>query len=257
MKRFFTIILCGIMACSMAACAKKQTPQEIYDMAQKKNSELSSMEMTANSTVNMKQKDLEMTQSVNSEIKIDNLNTEKMRYFMTGTTTVAGQTLDMTMFYTDGYYYMETAGQKIKVAMDLDEMTKQMQQNTNISQFSSADFLELTEAQSGNDHVLTYKVDPAKMTDLMESIYKTMGVDESLGGNIKIEEMSGEATVNNKGYYTAMKTYMKLKMTVQGETIYMDLTADSVVKNPGQAVEVTLPSTDGFTEMDASLLGLN
>lgn len=257
MKRFLTLMLCGIMACSMAACGKKQTPQEIYDAAQKKNSELTSMDMTANSTVNMKQQGLDMTQTVKSDIKIDNLNTEKMRYLMTGTTSIAGQFLDMTIFYVDGYYYMETAGQKIKVAMDMAGITKQIQQNTSISQFSSADLQELTATSSGKNQVLTYKIDPAKVSDLMDSVYETMGIDKSISGDMKINEMSGEATVNDKGFYTAMKSYMKLDMTVQGETINMEVTMDSVINNPGQAVEVTLPSTEGFEEMDASAIGLN
>ena len=47
---------------------------------------------------------------------------------------------------------------------------------------------------------------------------------------------------------------MDIDMEAQGQKASMVINMDSTVNNPGQPVEVTLPSTDGFTEVDASLL---
>ena len=257
MKRILTLTLCAVMALSMAACGKKQTPQEIYDIAAQKNAELTSMDMTSDTTILMKQQGLEMTQTVKADMKMDQLNTDNIQFLMNATTALAGQSIDMVNFYTDGYYYMETSGQKIKAPFDLAKMTEQIRQSTGVTDFTSADMKELSVKKSGGNQILTYTVDPEKVVNMMDSVYKTMGIDESLGGQMKVHEMSGELTVNKDGFYSSMKSFMKLEVTVQEQTISMDMTMDATINNPGKPVEFTLPSTDGFEEVDPSILGLN
>lgn len=74
------------------------------------------------------------------------------------------------------------------------------------------------------------------------------------GVTYTIKEASGEATVNKEGYFTNSKIKMSLEMNTQGETIAMVMDTDSTYNNPGQAVEVTAPDLEGYTEIDASAM---
>ena len=49
---------------------------------------------------------------------------------MTSTLNMLGQTMDMNMYYSDGYYYMNTNGTKQKIKMDIAGLQKQIQSTT-------------------------------------------------------------------------------------------------------------------------------
>ena len=155
------------------------------------------------------------------------------------------------MYYKDGYYYIDTAGQKIMYAMDVEAMTEQILQSTEGS--VSSDYLtEITAEKEGDDTLLTFTADASQMSEYVESALSGMG---SMGlGDITydIKEVSGEAVVNADGYFSSTDMKMVIDMTANGETISMDVTTNVVYENPGQAVEIAAPELEGYTEVDLS-----
>ena len=79
--------------------------------------------------------------------------------------------------------------------------------------------------------------------------------DQLEGLAYTIKEVSGESVVNKDGYVTSGKVRMVMDMTMAGETISMEADTTVIYHNPGQTVEVAEPSLDGYTEIDASLVG--
>ncbi len=157
------------------------------------------------------------------------------------------------MYYENGYYYMDSMGQKVKYAMDLDAMMKQVKQSTEGASVNSSYLKEITAKKDGNNQVLTFTVDAEKMDAYVQDMMGQLGTNME-GVTYTIKEASGEATVNKDGYFTNSKVKMSLEMNTQGETIAMVMDTDSTYNNPGQTVEVTAPDLEGYTEIDASAM---
>ena len=102
----------------------------IYDEASKKTSELQEMDIETTAAMTMTQGDQTIDLSTTMDIQMTGANTDDMKYLAAGKTTMAGQDIDVTMYYEGGYYYMETMGQKIKYAMDLNQLMEQVKQST-------------------------------------------------------------------------------------------------------------------------------
>lgn len=257
MKKVCAFLLTAAMAISMIGCGGKQDPKEMYDAAVKKSQELTSMEMEYEMDMVMTQSDEKIDISTAMNMKMDGIDTENMRYLAEGTTTTMGQTIDTTMYYADGYYYMEAMGQKIKYAMDLDKMMEQIKSSTGGGSMDSSYLKDIQAKQDGDNQILTYTADASKMDDYVQEIFSSMGEMgsqlEGIAYNIK--EVSGESVINKDGYVISGTVKMVMDMTIEGETISMEADTKIVYLNPGQTVEVTAPSLDGYTEVDASLMG--
>ncbi len=254
MKKYLMLFLTLATMLTLSACKGEKDPKVLYDEASKKTSELSSMDVT--SLVNMQMTQGENTTDIKMDLdmKMADINTENMRYLAKGTTSLMGQNIDMLMYYENGYYYMDSMGQKVKYAMDLNAMMEQIKQSTEGASVNSSYLKEITAKKEGDNRILTFTVDAEKMDTYVQDLMGQLGTKME-GVAYTIKEASGEATVNKDGYFTNSKIKMSLEMNTQGQTIAMVMDTDSTYNNPGQTVEVTAPELEGYTEIDAGALG--
>lgn len=252
MKKTAALLMATVLAASMMACGK--SPEEIFNEASAKSAEMTDMDMTM--LMNLSIANEEMSMDVNSEIdmKASALNTEEMAYAAEGSVgvSVAGmeQSVDTKMFYKDGYCYTETMGEKIKYAMDIEAMMESIEQSNMASGMMAEDMAELNMEKSGDNKVFTFVADPEKMNGMMQ---ETLGMmTEQLGTDvdIKVTELKGECTVNKDGYYTNMKITMAYDMSMMGMTFTATGDVETIINNPGAPVEVTIPDTEGYTEVE-------
>ena len=257
MKKVCAFLLTAAMVLSMTGCGSKQDPKEVYDAAMKKSQELTSMEMDYEMDMVMNQGGEKIDISTSMNMKMDGLDTENMRYLAKGTTTTMGQTIDTAMYYADGYYYMEAMGQKIKYAMDLDKMVEQIKSSTGGGSMDSSYLKDIQVKKDGDNQILTYTADASKMDAYVQEVFGAMGdIGSQLEGfTYTIKGVGGESVINKDGYVISGTVKMVMDMTMEGETISMESDTKIVYHNPGQAVEVAEPSLDGYTEVDASLIG--
>ena len=241
-----------------AGCGGGKDARTIYDEASKKTSELKDMDLTTNVAMTMSQGDQTIDVTTAMDIQMTGVNTEDMRYLATGKTSMAGQDIDMSMYYEGGYYYMETMGQKIKYAMDLNQLMEQVKQSTEGANMESSYMKEITAKKDGENQRLTFTADAEKMDAYVQDIMSSMGTAAAgmEGVTYKIKEASGEAVVNKDGYFSSMKIKMLMDMEVQGETISIDMDTDAVYRNPGQVVTLAAPSLDGYQEVDPAAMGV-
>lgn len=183
------------------------------------------------------------------DVKIADMNSESMKYLAEGTTSIMGQDIDISMYYENGYYYVESMGQKVKYAMDLNAMIEQVKQSTEGTGVQSEYLKEITAKKDGDNQILTFTVDAEKMDAYVNDILGEMGTNME-GMAYTIKDASGEAVVNKEGYFSSAKIKMTLEMTVDGETMTMVMDSNSTYNNPGQTVEVTAPDLEGYTEID-------
>lgn len=258
MKKCLALLLSAAMVLSLAGCGGGKDAKTIYDEASKKTSELKDMDIATTSAITMTQGDQTMDLSTDMEIQMTGVNTEDMKYMGTGKTTLSGQDIDMSMYYENGYYYMETQGQKIKYAMDLNQLMEQVKQSTEGANMESSYMKDITAKKEGGNQHLTFTMDASKMDSYVKDIMSSMGgaIPGAEDISYKIKAASGEAVVNKDGYFSNMDIKMSMDVTAQGETISMDTDTKVEYRNPGQAVTVTMPNLDGYQEVDPATMGI-
>lgn len=258
MKKGIAFLLGAAMVLSLAGCGGGKDARTIYDEASKKTSELKDMEITTTVDMTMVQGDQSIDMTTAMDILMSGANTEEMKYLATGKTSMAGQDVDMSMYYADGYYYIESSGQKIKYAMDLNQLMEQVKQSTEGANMESSYMKEITAKKDGDNQVLTFTADAEKMDAYVQDMMSSIGTAAAgmEGVSYKIKEASGEAVVNKDGYFTDMKMKMSMDMEVQGQTIGMDMDTAATYKNPGQAVTFEEPDLEGYQEVDPAAMGI-
>ena len=139
--------------------------------------------------------------------------------------------------------------------MALMEQVKQTTDNGNLN----VEYMKDIQAKKdGDTTILTFSADPAKMDSYMKEMMESMGgVMQGMDtAQFTIKTVEGDLTLNKEGYYTNMKMTMDMDMTMQGETIGLKMEMTAEVHDPGKTVEVTLPDTEGYQEIDPSVLNV-
>lgn len=143
-------------------------------------------------------------------------------------------------YYTDGYYYMNMEGLKVKMPLSFEEI---MGQTISLSDSASEPICAIKDiSRSGSTYTLVYA--GSAMTGLTEQIVgmmDTTGVANVEMPEISLKDTTISVTVQN-GHLTGMKANISMDTTVEGET--MSLAMDMNVTNVkfGSNVTVTLPT---------------
>mgnify|MGYP001649782842 FL=1 len=254
-RQMAAAVMAGAMlAAAVTGCAGKQDPKEVYDAAVAKNAALESVDVDADMKIGLTMGEENMEVEVATNIKADQSDKEHLKYLTTASTTRQGQSIETTAFYTDGYYYMDAAGQKLKYPME--EMIKTIEDSVGTAEMTSDSMESIELKEDGDNRILTFTADPEKMSGYLDEVMGSLGDMGALGDvNMTIDSASGEYTINKDGYYTDMKMDMAITMEAAGSTMNMTIGMTGSYNNPGQAVEVTIPDTEGYTEIDPALMG--
>ena len=146
-------------------------------------------------------------------------------------------------YYTDGYYYMNMEGLKVKLPLSFEDI---MGQTVALTDSASEPIALLKDiSRSGNTYTITYAGEA--MTSLTEQVMGMMGATDVSGGGmefipqVNLKDTTISVTVQN-GHLTGMVLKLDLDTTVEDQT--MSLTMDMKVTNVkfGNNVTVTLPS---------------
>lgn len=152
---------------------------------------------------------------------------------------------DIAYYYTDGVFYMNMGGQKVKMDMSFEDMMQQMGDLSAMQKTEPICMIDSIE-KSGNTSTVTYSA--SGMNGMIDSVLQSMGMTTADMG-VTIDDMSAKVTVSN-GAIKDMDIAMQLTMTVEGQTMTMDMTMDCTINKLGNSVTVTLPSDlDTYEEM--------
>lgn len=215
--------------------------------ATKKTNALTSMAAKSIINMNMSMDGQSVQAAMDMDMKFKNLNTNNMQYLVNTRIDMLGVKMDGYMFYTNGYYYMNMAGEKMKVPMDLDSMVQQVNTSTNTLGLSSLDYyqnLQVLDDGYGNK-TFNFSCDPSQMSGYINSVYSQMGLTAT---NANIKAINGSIYLTNDGYCGAQSINMNVDITSSGQTVSADMAIYIGYINPGQPVDFTLPSTEGYTE---------
>ena len=207
-------------------------------------------EQDVTARMTMKASDIEITADsvMNTKAYVDPDKLKDAQMEITGTTTtrVTGSepvVSNIKACYTGGVYYMDMGdGVKVKMTLDLDELTAQLHSFG----VSDADVLPLCYIknikQSGSDLTVTY--DGSALNSTINEILTSYagGLPEgSANTKVEFKDTAITMTVRN-GQLAEVAVKGTVKITVEGETVSASMDVKSVVKATGSAVKISIPS---------------
>ena len=254
MKRLMTALLAAVMTVTMAGTAlAAEDPAALLERVTQKANELDSMDcdLGVHAVMVMQDPEMDLDLSLNLDMmmnmKMDQIKSGNLRYKADMAMEFLGQTEYATVFYKDGYYSMDSNGEKIKYPMDLNSMIASVEQTTAAADLAPSLMKSLSVREEGENRVLSYVADPAKMNAYVQDALKPLLGSMDVG--MIIREVKGEYVINKDDYYTSMNMYMVMDMSSYGETLRIIMLLEGNLNNPGQPVNLELPSTDGYSDL--------
>ena len=142
-----------------------------------------------------------------------------MRYMAYCRMTIPeSEPITYSMYYLDGYIYMDMLGQKVKYCGHgrHDEPGPGVIQAFDVPEDLVGDFSQWDE---GENKVIGYTINDAKMNEYMQMVLGSTGLTGMLDGlDMKLYNIRGEYVVNPAGDCIKMRLKMDMDMTMQGET---------------------------------------
>ena len=152
---------------------------------------------------------------------------------------------DINYYYTDGYYYVSAADQKLKMPLSFEEAMGQMESlaSTGSSVEPICLLKDITSSGTSSNRTYSLTYSGSAMTGLMESVMEMLPTDIT-GTSVptmKMDDMVIAVSVSN-GAMTGMGTTMNVETTVEGQT--MSIAMEMKINNikTGNSVTVNLPT---------------
>lgn len=262
MKRLLALTISALLLCPMTSfAAQTEEAKAVYLEMMEKTQTLNEMNAYYDMTVKMTGdmfKDIEMDSldmRIEMNTRMHNLtNPSDLRFqafSRVSMPSLMAQPMEFSMYYMDGYYYMDMLGQKVKSPMPLDQAMEEVTSTSQMFDNSLEDFTDLTLRTEGENRILSYTMDAGKLNDQMMAILGAPGMNSMYQGiSFNVSNIRGEYIVNPEGYYIKANVLMDMSMTMEGETINMAIVADVGVADPGQPVAIALPNPAEYTEQN-------
>ena len=208
-KKVTALLLSCMLFFSISGCQKKRTAKEVLKSSLKQSSKLKDADFSGEASYKIANSEASSSSNVtikmNFDTKLQTVDKDQLKMSMTSTLNMLGQTMDMNMYYSDGYYYMNTNGTKQKIKMDIAGLQKQIQSTTG-------------------------------QTSLPAKYYKDLKLSEKDGNTIL------KYSINNDGLNQYVKESIQMVMeSGDNETGSITLKMNLTYHDPGKSVTVTLP----------------
>lgn len=187
---------------------------------------------------------LDMPMSVQTDMNMQNMDSSKMaiKGKMTATSAKAGvtekQEQDVSYYYADGYYYMASGDEKIKMAMS---MNQSMGQFSDMSSTASQPISMIQSIQkSGDTYTIIYSSD--SMNALVSSVLSSMdSLVNTTGMTANMDKVEVKVSAKD-GQISTMDMSMNVAFAVAGEKLDMSISAKYTVKATGDSVKIVAPT---------------
>lgn len=167
-----------------------------------------------------------------------------LRMLLESTKTGAGSEEKVKIFYVDGRCYYDNAVSRIAVAADPRELTEV---TGNSAHYLSTDSVEkmnnLSMSWEGENRVITYSLD-----------LSAIGLENTEDTTYEVREFNEVLVIDRNGYCVYQKQTIDISQIIDyGEGFRMTSkikeVAEMRLENPGQKVDVPIPSTEGYDEI--------
>ena len=267
MKRFAAVLLSAALLCPMTAYAdNSDDARALYHQVEEKQKALTDMNAFADFKISVGGDMLEeagidsMNMRMEMNMKMNHMtDPQQMKYMVYARTTMDGlqEPVIMSAYYQDGWYYVDTMGQKIKMPMDVSAITEQTKVST--LTFDEDDLLSNFRLWGeGENKVVGFVIEDDKMNEYIQTVLSAAGMSglTDLSG-LDISDIQCEYVVDPAGNCVKMRMKLDMSVTEQGQTVTMKMDGDIGIADPGQPVEVPSVQDPASYQDMAAYLGEN
>ena len=255
LKKLLALGIAIIMLAALTACGGDDQNDELtpYQFVEQASEKLESADGTAynmNMDVSVTIPDLPedqgtMTMKMTGDAKQEKVgeNNYKLAYNMsTDMYAMGAGTVDMEMYYADGYMYynIPAAEAKYKIAMDMQEALEEANSSA-LDGIEEEMVKESSMADEGDGKVVTMTLDGTKMTDMVTNMTGNLTASLGEGGEISIGDIPYTVHIDADGNITSIEMDMTFDMTIQGSAMNMSMNLVMDVTSIG-GVTVELPA---------------
>ena len=287
MKKLSALIMALALAFSVTACSggnnksdsssedTGRTAQEILESNLEKSKDMKDVDMTmavkyvyetssedSSSSDSSSEDSSSQTISMNYDAKISDSGEDNMKMSMEGALSASGVSIDMNIYYSDGYYYLNMMNQKMKQQMNVSDVQKRISSATSQSQLPVDNYKNIVVSQDDDGNtVLDYELNEDGLNeyiqmaaDQISSASGSTASSDDLDG-IRISSFSGTRTLDkDDNTLKDSAEFVMVSSSYEGETV--TVTMDVTYNNPGKSVTVTLPD-DLNDYQESSSISLN
>ncbi len=224
------------------AQAVSQKGQKLYDEASQKTLELPGLDMNTDLWMSFSYEGMELSASEHTQIKYHDLNTPNMEFLLVTTSSLFGLNMTETSFYTGGCYYTDDYG-KYKMYIGPQDMMEHLPFEKPRGEFGIfLDNLQVAEDGAGNK-ILLYSAQIKDLDNDLSNFY-----DDALPSlsDFQFSQINGKITINAEGYLSNETLSLYMTLTEEGETMDVSMDINQNYNNPGQAISIEFPSTEGY-----------
>ena len=241
--------------------ADMSDPMSVYRAAQDKMNAVDSMDASVVYKMSMSEADTAINMDMVMNLKLKGAQTGDIEFVSDGNMTMLGMEMPYSMFYTDGYYYIDMMGMKVKEAMPMAEALEDAQSNMELVNVDENLMENMQMRTEGGKTVISYEVGMEEINSYLNQVMGTAGMEDLLGSvDYRINITNGEAVIDESGYCTSERIYMDMDMIVTdpetgaSESLNCKLDMSLVYNNPGQPVDFVIPSTEGYEDVTTPAL---
>lgn len=256
------LCLALVLSMSLAGCGDKSEtgdsgeldPYKIYNDAAAKMKDMKDMQ----AKVDMDMKIGAQGQTVDMNIGMDMKEVIKseeeveMASTLTMTSEHEDMDMDMSMWYKDGWMYIEAAGTKTKQKVDVEDAASKMSVNLGTEKMTKDLADKATAVKDGDVTNIEFKIKGEKVQDLMSKMMKSgdssvTDVFQALG-DVKTGDMTLSAVVDEEGYMTDVKMSGDVSISTNGTEGKTDFEMTMSDIKIDQGLVIDFPSFDDYTE---------
>ena len=262
MKRLLAAALGAALLCPMTAYAdQSQEALALYKEVEARNQNITDMNAYYDFKIKVSGSLLEkegmspMDMRLEMNMKMNHIkDPQLMRYMAYCRMTIPdSEPVTYSMYYVDGYSYIDMMGQKIKSPMAMGDMMNQALAASSAFEAPQDLIGNFQLWNEGENKVVGYTINDARMNEYMQMVLGSTGLSGMLDSmNMSLHNMRGEYVVNPNGDCIKMRLKMDMDMVMSGETISVYLDGDVGIADPGQPVDVPVPNPAEYTELPAA-----
>lgn len=249
-KRILTSIMCVALAMSSLTGCGKQDPKEELSKVMVQASKTDDVDMTSSMKISMEAEGKKFDMPMEMAIKTKDSKSDKLTMELAMDMEVNGQKIQMQTYYADGYYYMDMSGSKLKYAMDIEEIRKQLESNMNYQELTADMFQEVSMEEKGDTKVFAFKGNLDKMSDYLEESLASLENAMSQDLEYEFSDIEGTITADKNGEMRGMTMDFGMDLSAQGEKISAAVDMRSKILATGEGVKLDLPDFEGYQEIE-------
>lgn len=227
-------------------------PVELYRIAARKLNSLDQVDGKLEMTMSETAYGMTIQMSMSNDFKMRGVRSGNLQYVSTGSITGFGLTVPISEFYTDGYYYTESSSRKYREPMSAeDALDETMFYDAYLFDEDDMEFAGLLKIrQEGENKILYLDMDQAMAKE-------ELGFEDSQWTSYQVHDASVELVINPAGYCIAQRISVDVDETEYDPDYNMSMTTNEkmyalvTLYNPGQTVDLSIPSTAGYEEIYA------